>query len=265
MPEVMATFAEHGEFEKTKRALDELGLAGEVISPDPGYALVGAPSLAMGPEARGALAASAGVDLLCAGWVDYRPANIAVPAAPPPEFEEDAFGRAAIMVLAPCVADETKIRIVAHISGDLSEVFPYLNAEMKHASYNMHGPTFTFMEGYRMISLYPRRIAVAKADEIVDAWRVLEDIRQRVNETWARRHEIEPSYERREKPPALEIYKRLPRTNCGQCGERACLAFAVKVWQAGAAPSECSPVFGGEFGHLKDALLEICRGLGVSE
>jgi ArsR family metal-binding transcriptional regulator len=121
------------------------------------------------------------------------------------------------------------------------------------------------MDGYRMVSLYPRRITVAKADELVDAWRTLESIRRKANEVWVRRGEIEPSYELRERPPALEIFKRLPRTNCRACGEATCLAFAVKVWQGGALPKACAPVFAGEYGHLKDALLEICKGLGVGE
>jgi len=161
------------------------------------------------------------------------------------------------------VADAAKIRLIAHLSGDLTQVFPYLNAVMREASYNMHGPTFTFMDRHRMVSMYPRRIAVAKADEIADGWRVLEALRCRANETWARRAEIEPSCEMRERPPALEIYKRLPRTNCRACGEATCLAFAVKVWMGNVPVAQCSPVFGGERAELRDALLEVCGGLGV--
>jgi ArsR family metal-binding transcriptional regulator len=168
------------------------------------------------------------------------------------------------MLLAPCVADTEKVRIIAHTSGDLSQVFPYLNAEMQSACYNAHAPNLTFMDGYRMISLYSHRIAVAKPDEIVDAWRTLEMIRLKVNDVWRRRHEIEPCYELRARPPALEIFKRLPRTNCGECGELTCLAFASKVWLGQAAVDKCPPVFGGEYGHLKDALLEICQGLGTA-
>jgi ArsR family metal-binding transcriptional regulator len=67
----------------------------------------------------------------------------------------------------------------------------------------------------------------------------------------------------REKPPALEIFKRLPRTNCRACGELTCLAFAVKLWSGGGQLSQCRPVFAGDFAHLRPALLEICRGLGV--
>lgn len=94
---------------------------------------------------------------------------------------------------------------------------------------------------------------------------MLESIRRRANEIWARRTEIEPSYERREKPPALEIYKRLPKTNCGTCGQKTCLAFAVAVYMGNVPVAKCRPVFGGQFSHLKDALIEICAGLGAME
>lgn len=260
---LVTTFAQRAEFERARGLVESLSLPYEVVWPEPGYALVGAPALVMGSEARMALAASGLEDFVAAGWVRYDP-----PAAPgvtqqPLQYDEDVFGRAAVMVLASCTADESKIRVIAHISGDLSPVFPYLNAVMPRAFFNPNGPTLTFMDGYRMVTAYARRVAVAKADDIVDAWRVLEGVRRRANDTWARRAELGPSYEVRTKPPALEIYKRLPGTNCGACGERTCLAFAVAVHGGHLAVRQCAPVFGGEFAHLKDALLEICSGLGV--
>jgi len=261
----MATFPVRCEFEKARAKLDALSLAYEVVSPDPGFSLVGVPSLVMDSEVRMRLGDRAGDGFTASGWVDYHPAQAAVPRERPREFEQDVFGRAAVMVLAPCVADATRIRLIAHLSGDLTDVFPYLNAVMREASYNVHGPTFTFMDRYRMVSVYPRRIAVAKADEIVDGWRVLEAIRCRANEVWARRGEIEPSCEMRERPPALEILKRLPRTNCRACGEATCTAFAVKVWSGGADVTLCRPVFAGDRQDLKEALSEVCAGLGVAE
>ena len=260
----LTTFAQRSEFEKARCALDESNLHYEVISPDPGYARVGAPSLAMDAETRITLAHRDN-EFVCSGWVNYQAARLEPPPDDPPAFADDVFGRAAIMVLAPCVADETKIRLITHIAGDLTEVFPYMNAKMQTASYNQNGLTFTFMDNYRMISLYPHRITVAKADEIVDAWRVLEMIRVRANKTWAQRDEIEPSYEMRKKPPVLEILKRLPMTNCKQCGELTCMAFACQVHAGMASVSVCKPVFQGDYGHMREALLEICRGLGVAE
>jgi ArsR family metal-binding transcriptional regulator len=257
------TFPTRAAFERAVKSLEAAGLPYDVISPDPGYDNVGAPALVMDRGVRAALAARMGGDLHCSGWVEHRAATTEVPAHASRKFAEDVFGRAAVMVLASCTTDESRVRIVAHISGDLTGVYPYLNAEMPSACYNAAGPTLTFMDGYRMVSVYARRIAVAKADEIVDAWRVLEELRRRANDAWERRREIEPSYERRQKPPALEIYGRLPGANCGECGEPTCLAFAVKVHGGHADVRDCRPVFEGEFRHLKDALAETSAALGI--
>jgi ArsR family metal-binding transcriptional regulator len=264
MGQLVGAFPQRSEFETARAACDHLGLPYEVVSPEPGYGRVGAPVLVLAEEVQRALYAGAGRDFVASGWVPYRRAAIPVPCEAPGDFGEDVFGRAAIMVLAQCVADITRLRLIAHLSGDLAAVFPYLNAVMREGTYNAAGPTFTFMDGYRMISVYPRRIAVAKADEVVDGWRVLESIRRRANEVWAHRREIEPCYEMREKPPALEIFKRLPRTNCRVCGEQTCLAFAVRVYLGELPMNRCAPVFEGEFRGLRDALQEICAGLGVA-
>ena len=265
MDKLAGTFSKRSEFDKARASLDRLNLPYTVLSPDPGFAKVGVPSLVLDEDAHKALYQRLGNGFTCSGWVRHRLPGIAVPAEDPRGYEDDVFGEAAVMVLAPCVADMTKIRLIAHISGDLRGVFPYMNAVMREASYNAAGPTFTFMDGYRMISIYARRIAVAKADEIVDAWRMLEMIRRRANEVWQRRHEIDPSYERRERPPALEIYRRLPRTNCQACGERTCMAFAIRLHMGELPADKCRPVFTAQFAFLKDALLEICSALGVAD
>lgn len=44
--------------------------------------------------------------------------------------------------------------------------------------------------------------------------------------------------------PVLEIYRTLPKTNCGECGEPACMAFALKVQTGQRKLSDC-PHAGG--------------------
>jgi hypothetical protein len=141
MSSLLTTFPVLAEFEKARAALDDLGLPYEAVCPDPACARVGVPALVVDSQIRMDLLARHGADLICSGWVDFRPARAKAP---------------------------------------------------------------------------------------------------------------------------LEIFKRLPRTNCRACGEPTCLAFAVKVWQAAARPSECQPVFSGEYGRLREALLEIRKGLGAT-
>jgi ArsR family metal-binding transcriptional regulator len=264
MERQITTFANRAELDKARAALERLGLPYDVLTPEPAYRAVGVPALVLSAEAVAALTRQAHDAFVASGWIDFRPPPAPVPDSEPPAFAEDLFGRCAIMLLAPCVADARKLRLIAHLGGDLAAVMPYLNAEMPHAMYNHEADTFTFMENYRMISLYPRRLTLAKADDIVDAWRVLESLRCLVNRTWARRQEITPSTTLRRKPPALEIYKRLPGTNCRQCGEMTCMAFAMRLWNGDLAPAQCKPVFQGAYPQLKEPLLAICTGLGLA-
>jgi ArsR family metal-binding transcriptional regulator len=261
---LVTTFLSQEEFAQATRALDRLGLAYDVVSPAPRFALVGASAVVVDEESRRTLSRPGG-DFFCAGWVEYRETALDVQQSELDVPIEGVFGRAAITVLAPCVADVTKIRLIAQLTGDVGAALPYLNAEMERASFNPQNSVLTFMDAHRLVSVHPRRITVAKADEIVDGWRTLDEIRRRVEDVWARRAEIEPSFETRERPPALEIFKRLPRTNCKRCREPSCLAFAVRVWNGEATVGDCTPVFDreGTSAGLREALEEVCAGLGV--
>ena len=257
------TFPSREELNRALTILETIGAAYERIEPSPALSLVALPALVMSREARGRLEAAAPA-IIFSGWVDYRVSKAVMPDGPPPEEGGACFQRAAIMVLGPCVADETKIRLIAHLEGDLGPVLPYLNAVIPQASYTHAAETLTFMESYRMIALYRRRITIAKADDIVDAWLTLEDIRRLAEQTWSDRNRINPSFEIRIKPPAIEIFKRLPRTSCGRCGELTCLAFAVRVWTGEASVRLCLPVFeeDGSSSRLREALLKYAQEWG---
>jgi len=263
--DAVTTFGDCHEFERARRLLERLAIDHVVVSPDPSYALVGCPALILSAEAKAAYLGNGGAELVSAGWAEYRPAVQTVPDEPPLASPDDLISYMVVVVLAPCVADPEKLRLIAHLAGDAGEALPYLNAELHQASYTAKLPVLTFMEGHRMISLFRDRVAIAKADDIVDAWASLERLRRAINEVWARRHEIEPSFEARQRPPALEIYKRLPGTNCRECGEATCTAFAWAVWRGDADPRDCLPVFEGDRGDLREALLAICAGLGLGD
>jgi ArsR family metal-binding transcriptional regulator len=259
----LTAFPRWEEYKKMKDCLDALGLPYETISPDPAYGLVGCPAIIIDQAERSRLSASGRASWISSGWIEYRPVKTVIPDRTPPSFHDDLFGVASIMMLAPCLADDRKVRLIAHISGQMADAFPYLNAVTAAANYHEGGQTLTFMEGYRLITLYPQKVAIAKADDLVDGWHLLESIRCRINQTYAKRDVIEPLYVQRQKPPAMEIYKRLPGTNCRQCGHKTCLAFALALWNGAATLFACKPVIVGDYVHMQDRLREICAGLGT--
>jgi ArsR family metal-binding transcriptional regulator len=197
------------------------------------------------------------------------------------DYEEDFFKRAqgykpsptteeflksiTLCYVAPCIADETKIRLIAYFSRDISEILPYFNATIKGASYNKNAPTLTYAKGRRMINLYNIKVAIAKADDIIDAWNVLNEIKEIINKTYQNRDKIKPNYEEKIKVTALQIYSWLPKTNCKACGEATCLAFAVKLLQGEQKLSKCVPLSTeSRFVENKKIMQEMAEALGVS-
>lgn len=68
----------------------------------------------------------------------------------------------------------------------------------------------------------------------------------------------------------MDIYKLLPRTNCGECGESTCMAFAIKLVNMEAVVEQCKPLLTPEYksGYdqiksiLKPAVAEVTVGVG---
>jgi len=53
---------------------------------------------------------------------------------------------------------------------------------------------------------------------------------------------------------ALQIYKLLPKTNCGSCAPKTCMAFAMKLMERGVVPEDCVQLKGDKLQKLKDAV-----------
>lgn len=57
----------------------------------------------------------------------------------------------------------------------------------------------------------------------------------------------------------MDIYRLLPQTNCGECGEASCMAFATKLNEKEADISLCTPMTDKEMEKLEDALAPAVR------
>ena len=196
------------------------------------------------------------------------------------DYEEDFFKRAkeykvlessgeflksiTLCYVAPCMADEKKIRLIGYFDRDITEILPYINAVIKGASYNKGASTLTYAKERRLINLYNIKITIAKADDIIDAWVVLDEVKKLVNDTYGRRNTIKPSYEEKVKVTALQIYGWLPKTNCRACGEATCLAFACRLLVGEQKLSKCAPLSTeSRFAENKEIMQEMAEALGV--
>ncbi|MGQ9458486.1 MAG: (Fe-S)-binding protein [Anaerolineae bacterium] len=141
-----------------------------------------------------------------------------------------------------CLADPTKNRVIAELWDDASPAFPYLNATVPNLIYNPGANSLTVRRGERILTFYPQVAIMAKVEGEPDAEAQLRWFQDLVNQTWRKRGEITPSYERRKVLGPLDVYPLLPRLNCRACGEPTCMAFAFRLLWEERALDECPPL-----------------------
>jgi len=127
-----------------------------------------------------------------------------------------------------CLPDADYFRTSVSVSEDISEILPYLNAEFEGAEFNTGARVLIWKENDKRYAFHSREIDITPVKDIEEAQKLVDSIVSRVNDIWDRRTEIEPNFEgRKPLPNVLDIYKKLPRTNCRECGYLSCMAFAA--------------------------------------
>jgi len=142
----------------------------------------------------------------------------------------------------PCEPGAEPLSALAHLTADIRAVLPYLNAILRGAVYRPEVPALQWRKAGHYVTFQPNQIAISNVEDREAAIREVEGLIKLVNRTWERRDEIEPNYETRRRPTALELYKLLPRTNCKACGEPSCFVFANKLAAGQVELERCTPL-----------------------
>ena len=134
----------------------------------------------------------------------------------------------------------------AHFKDDLSEVFPYLNAQWADAIYSPAAKQITFRQGDHAYALKTHEITINNLPDRDAAAIEMEKIVAEINRIWMDRENLTPLHTPRKRLVAMEVYQLLPQTNCKLCGEPTCFAFASKITVGEAEAKACTPLFDEE-------------------
>ena len=169
-----------------------------------------------------------------------------------------------IITVLPCIAIPGRIRFIAELGNDISEVMPYLNTVLDGAIYNHAGHNITLKKEDRLIGIHGREFSAGKVIDLKDADNLINWFRDLVNDTYSKRESIKPNYERKKKLTALDVYKLLPQTNCKKCGELTCIAFAIKIAAEEKNIMVCADLFSGKYQDKRDELIKMLKLCGYS-
>jgi ArsR family metal-binding transcriptional regulator len=160
----------------------------------------------------------------------------------------------------PCEPGAERYAAVARLVTDISEVLPFLNATLRGALFHRAANALTWKKGGHNIAFHAYEIAVSNVLDRDAAVEELDRLIKLVNQTWKRREELTPSFQERQRPTPMAIYKLLPKTNCRQCGEETCYQFALKLGVNQRRLADCPPLmepdYADERRQLEDMIID---------
>jgi ArsR family metal-binding transcriptional regulator len=165
-------------------------------------------------------------------------------------------------MLPECNPMAETINAVAELSDDISAVLPYLASIVKVCSYDDETKIMTFRHKGKGIAMYPRKITVTKLIERAEAGKILDELKDLINQTYENRQNIKPCYKKGGELKYLDVFRFLPGTNCKECGQPTCLAFAIKLVLQKVSITQCLPIFSGQFEEKRKKLLVVLQTAG---
>ena len=142
----------------------------------------------------------------------------------------------------PCLAEPGRIIIIGKPNRPLDEVLPFLATLPGIIAWNPQALTLTFRRPHGFMTLYSDKIYITQVVDTAEGLDLFAALKEAVNAVWDKRAELTAVTARKRAPRHLDIWELLPRTNCGQCDEATCLAFAVAVLQQKRQLTECLPL-----------------------
>jgi len=142
----------------------------------------------------------------------------------------------------PCLAEPGKIIVIGKPNRILDDVLPYRARLPGVIAYNPDARTLTFRRSPGFLTLYPDKVYITQVKNADEGLELLAALKDAINATWEHRAELVAVTVGRRAPRPLDVWTLLPQTNCRQCGEATCMAFAVGLLQQKRVLTECLPL-----------------------
>jgi ArsR family metal-binding transcriptional regulator len=156
-----------------------------------------------------------------------------------------------------CLPSAVTVAATIEFDDDLTELLPLLNAEVGPCVFEPDMPFLRFSRDGKPIAVYPTRILIAGLRDKEDAEELFAWLRETINAVFRRKADIEPSYFSLSRVRPLDVFKLLPKTNCGDCGKASCIAFAAALATGEAGPADCPALLCDQSEAQRTRLLEL--------
>ncbi|MCK9151085.1 (Fe-S)-binding protein [Methanobacterium alcaliphilum] len=168
------------------------------------------------------------------------------------ELEYEVFtdgslvNKVSIKNIKPCIATEGKVRVLMQLDASLDAILKHMVKRYPPGKVNFveKKKILTLSIYHRLITLYPSgKVTMNKTLDKEDAVETITKIMETINQvyddlsTMTQEEEVDLS-----KIGPMDLYNCLPQSNCEECGETTCLAFAFKILSGDQELKNCLPL-----------------------
>jgi len=199
------------------------------------------------------------------GILPYSPFKKQIPQADPPNPAwREALSGLRITRIGSSVSDAVRLRVDMKPGKDLGALIPLVARLIRGGSYRPHPPTLAFEEEHRLLVISPEHLVFSRTDDLLDFWIMLRSMIDLIVAAWERRSVLKPDKGPRQGVGAIEIFKRLPGTNCGDCGSVNCMEFATSLFMTRAKMDQCPVIAEPKWSRNLESLKWIMSIIGDS-
>jgi len=138
-----------------------------------------------------------------------------------------------------CLRGATSFNVLMDLDRPVAHLMPFLAAILNGCRY-VHGTDeICLMDDGHIVVFYPQRLTLTDVKDLAEAEALCLKYHHVLQDVEARRDRIQPVFSKKNRTTVLDILKGLPKTNCGECGDPTCLAFASRVYRREAPLARC--------------------------
>lgn len=143
----------------------------------------------------------------------------------------------------PCLAEPDKLIVIGRPSRAIDGILPLVAAVAPEViAFNPVAGSLTLRRKPGFITFYPDRVMITQVTDVDEGLDLLDGVCDLLNHCWAHRDTIQPVKAVRHAPRPLDVWSLLPQTNCRQCGEATCMAFAFALLLNKQSTKHCLPL-----------------------
>jgi len=144
----------------------------------------------------------------------------------------------------PCLADPERFKVIVKVGRELGDVLPVLFLSVPNARYSESSGTASYsFERHNIVVGHNGELAVTfiKDDEELGQLmsRVIGLLNRCLTYVASGKRAPRSLVEEKKKLSPMAIYQRLPQTNCKECSESGCYAFASKLFAGEKSLQDC--------------------------